>query len=559
MYLDRLLKYINTIIGLALILAIGAAYWFAYRPLPSTSGTIEAFVDNPVTITRDSLGTPHIAAGSLEDALFVQGYVTAQDRLWQMDSLRRLAGGELAEIVGAVALESDREARNLRLRRIAEDAYAHDAARRPRRDGRLRARRQRVHRHAPRATCPLEFTLLGYSRGRGASSIRMLVGLHMYRNLTTTWKDEIVKRNMLAGGDAAKVDFLFPGAHRGRSAARARTPGPWRGAYGFRQAAALERYAPGVFAARHLVHDAPAGAGHECGRRRLPGAPGIIVGHNDRIAWGITNLHFDVQDLYIEKMDDRTGRYLFRGQVEQARAEREMIRVKGAAPVELTVWVTRHGPLLVAERARAADACAGRPRSPACCSFPFLDIDRAQNWQEFTAALGALPGPGLRISCMPTWMAISAITRPESCRSGAIMPATCRWTARRANSSGMATFRSSNCRPSINPPAGLIVTANQNPFPADYPYRGERKLRVPLTARSRSATMLSARNGWQAGGDAGRAERRLFRVQPLPGAVHWWRPTTSGKAHNPGLDGRRRPAARLERADGIRARPRRCW
>ena len=108
MYLDRLLKYINTLIAAAIVVALGVVYWYAYRPLPQTSGTIEAFVSRPVTITRDGLGTPHIAAESFEDMLFAQGYATAQDRLWQMDSLRRLAAGELAEIVGPVALEYHR-------------------------------------------------------------------------------------------------------------------------------------------------------------------------------------------------------------------------------------------------------------------------------------------------------------------------------------------------------------------------------------------------------------------------------------------------------------------
>ena len=71
----------------------------------------------------DTLGVPHIRAASLEDALFTQGYVTAQDRLWQMDALRRYAAGDLAEILGPGLLESDRESRRLRLRRIAEEAY----------------------------------------------------------------------------------------------------------------------------------------------------------------------------------------------------------------------------------------------------------------------------------------------------------------------------------------------------------------------------------------------------------------------------------------------------
>ena len=118
MYLDRLLKYINTLIAAAIVLALAIVYWYAYRPLPQTSGAIEAFVSRPVTITRDGLGTPHIAAESIQDALFAQGYVTAQDRLWQMDSLRRLAAGELAEIVGPLALESDRESRGLRMRHL---------------------------------------------------------------------------------------------------------------------------------------------------------------------------------------------------------------------------------------------------------------------------------------------------------------------------------------------------------------------------------------------------------------------------------------------------------
>ena len=80
----------------------------------------------------------------------------------------------------------------------------------------------------------------------------------------------------------------------------------------------LEYSLPGIWYMTHL--EAP---GLNVAGVALPGTPGIIVGHNQRIAWGITNLHFDVQDLYIEKFDDRTGRYLFRGQVEQARAERE--------------------------------------------------------------------------------------------------------------------------------------------------------------------------------------------------------------------------------------------
>src|SRR5205823_11984283 len=107
----------------------------------------------------------------------------------------------------------------------------------------------------------------------------------------------------------------------------------------------LEYSLPGIW---YMVHiQAP---GFEVAGVTVPGAPGVVVGHNQRIAWGITNLQFDVQDLYLEKFDDRTGRYLYKGLPEQARLEREVIRVKGQPNIELSVWVTRHGPLRSEER-----------------------------------------------------------------------------------------------------------------------------------------------------------------------------------------------------------------
>ena len=268
-------------------------------------------------MTRDAQGTPHIAAGSLDDALFAQGYVTAQDRLWQMDSLRRLAAGELAEVVGTVALESDRESRGLRLRHLAEDAQgAMPAADRAAMAAYARGVNAFIETH--RDKLPLEFTLLGYQPRPWTVADCALIGFHMFRILTTTWRDEVIKRNMLARGDAAKVGFLFPS----RTGSEIQ-PGSNAWAVAGRLTASgkpilandmhLEYSVPGVWYMAHLK--AP---GFNVAGVSLPGTPGLIVGHNQRIAWGITNLQFDVQDLYVERMDDRTGRYLFRGQTEQA-------------------------------------------------------------------------------------------------------------------------------------------------------------------------------------------------------------------------------------------------
>ena len=120
----RILPVVNVLIAIALIAAGAVFYWIFYRSLPQTSGTIATQVGQPVEVTRDALGVPHIKAQTLEDALFTQGYVTAEDRMWQLDTLRRLPAGDLSEIIGVATLETDRESRRLRQRRLALRALA---------------------------------------------------------------------------------------------------------------------------------------------------------------------------------------------------------------------------------------------------------------------------------------------------------------------------------------------------------------------------------------------------------------------------------------------------
>lgn len=492
-YLDRLLKYINTLIAAAIAFALGLTYWYAYRPLPTVSGSVRTLVTRPATIARDALGVPHIQAESIEDALFAQGYATAQDRLWQMDSLRRLAGGELAEIVGPVALESDKEARLLRMRHIAEDAVSTMPA--PDRAAmEAYARGVNAFMEAHRGVLPIEFTLLGYQPRPWTVADSTLLGLHMFRTLTTTWKDEILKRAMLARGDADKVNFLFP-VRTGSEA----QPGSNAWAIAGRLTASgkpilandmhLEYSEPGIWYMTHL--QAP---GWNVSGVSLPGTPGVIVGHNDRIAWGITNLHFDVQDLYIERMDAGGGRYLFRGQPEQARAEREIILVKGANPVELTVWVTRHGPLIegagperLALRWTAAD--------PGMFQFPILEIDRARNWREFTAAISRFTGPGSNF-------VYADVDGNIGYHAAARLPIRKGWAGDLPVDGASGDFEWQSYIPfdelpsAFNPASGLIVSANQNPFPAAFPYPVNGNFASHYRS-SQIRRLLSARAGWR--------------------------------------------------------------
>ena len=492
--LRRVVKAVNIAIGILLVAAAGAAYWFVWRPLPQRSGTVAAPVSAAVAVVYDRQGTPHIRAGSPEDALFAQGYVTAQDRLFQMDGLRRLASGDLAEVFGPAFLDGDREARRFRFRRIAEEAYvtlppADRAA------FAAYARGVNFYMAAHLHSLPLEFTLLGYQPRPWSAVDSLLICLHMFRTLTTTWREEIAKRDMLGDGDARKVEYLW--------AVRAGTepqPGSNAWALSGRHTASgkpllsndihLEYSLPGIWFMTQI--EAP---GLNVAGVALPGTPGVVVGHNERIAWGITNLQFDVQDLYIEELDARGGRYLYRGQWEQARAEREIIRVKGRNPVELVVWVTRHGPVILSEDNRLM-ALRWTVSEPGALQYPILDIDRASNWQEFTEALARFPGPGSNFVYADVdgnigYHAAGKLPKRHGYRGDVPVDGATgdfEWD-------GYIPFDE---LPSVyNPPDGLVATANQDPFPPDYPYPVNGNFAPPHRARQ-VRDRLSARDGWRA-------------------------------------------------------------
>jgi penicillin amidase len=487
-------KFVNVAIAVALIAAAILVYWYVWRPLPQRSGTIDAPLAASASVAFDAHGEPHIRGASDEDAFFVQGYVTAQDRLFQMDGLRRLASGTLAEVIGPALLDSDRESRKLRMRRIAEEAYVTM----PEPDRAAFAAYTRGVNHFIAThldKLPVEFTLLGYQPRPWSVVDCLLLCLHMYRDLTTTWKDEIVKSSMLAKGDRAKVDFLFParGLVDGNPGSNAWTISGRHTASGkplLSNDMHLGYSLPGIWYMMHLESPGLHVAGVS-----LPGVPGVIVGHNRRIAWGITNLHFDVQDLYIEKIDDRTGRYAFRGQVEQARAEREIIRVKGKPDVEMAMWVTRHGPIVIAEGDQRL-ALRWTAAERGLLQFPFIDVDRAQNWEQFQTALKRLPGPGSNIVYADVdgnigYHAAGMLPKRRNYRGDVPVDG----SSGNFEWEGYIPFEE---LPAVfNPPGGMIVTANQNPFPEKFPYPLNGNFAPPMRFVQIRA-LLSAHEGWRA-------------------------------------------------------------
>jgi len=462
------LRILNVVIALVVVLIAIAVYWYAFRPLPKISGEMTAPIQAAGVIRRDARGVPHIEASNLDDTLFLQGFATAQDRLWQMDSLRRFGSGELAEVFGPAARPTDEKSRRMRMRAIAESNVQ-----------RLRpadraemvayARGINFYIETHRGNYPLEFSLPGhqYDPRPWTLTDSMLIGLVMTRNLTDSSEFEFNKGTLLLqGADPARLRTIFP-ATQGGSLSPGSNAWAVNGAHtvtGKPITANDPHLAYGIPGTWHLVHlKAP---GLNVSGAALPGVPGVITGHNEQIAWGVTNLEGDVMDLYEEQLDARTGRYIYQGKAEQAKLDREVIGVRGERPVELDVWVTRHGPVVAYGNGRSYSM---RWSAAEGFGFPFLDIDRAQNWEQFRAALRSFWCPGQNFIYAD--------------RAGNIgYQGTGSFPIRRDFSGDVPLDGASgkfewdgyipfDQLPSVyNPASGIVATANQIPFPPGFPY-----------------------------------------------------------------------------------------
>lgn len=201
----------------------------------------------------------------------------------------------------------------------------------------------------------------------------------------------------------------------------------------------------------------------------LPGSPGVIIGHNDRIAWGMTNTGPDVQDLYIEKFNPANpNQYVHNGQWVEAETRDEVIKVRGEKDYQLSVRTTRHGPVISDEGGRAL-ALSWTALQPHALQFPFLAINQARNWRDFTQALRQFTGPEQNM-----------VYADVDGNIGYYAPA---WVPVRRQGDGsvpvpgdtdayewMGYIPFEDLPHAYNPPGRLIATANSRVIPKDYPY-----------------------------------------------------------------------------------------
>jgi penicillin G amidase len=434
----RVFRYFIALLLLATSLLLLAGWRIAHDSLPQLDGDVALpELKQEVTVERDRWGVPHIQARSLEDLVTAQGYVVAQDRLWQMDLIRRAAAGELSEIFGETAIDADRENRVLGLRAAAEKcAAAMDAATL----AILQDFARGVNRYMDerREMLPIEFRVLKYKPRPWTPADSLLVGAYMYKVLTNTWPSELKRAQVTQkiGPELARELFVedssldhpivgVESASKGVSSApkkaqrEAATQPPWVSAVKTLQQVEEEtEFALGsnnwvvngehTYSGKpllandtHLELDVPCiwymahltAPGWNVKGFALPGVPLVIIGQNERIAWGFTNNGADVQDLYIETFNPENPReYRVNGKWVTAKLRKEIIHVKGGADLTLEVTVTRHGPVVLREGGRGY-ALRWTATEPGGLNFGYPWLGRAKNWEEFRAAMRGVTGP----------------------------------------------------------------------------------------------------------------------------------------------------------------------
>lgn len=473
----RLLKFLT--ISISILLILGITGFFAARSyvhhaliaaLPQIDGTLAIpGLSAPVTVQRDAHGVPHIRAASLDDLILAQGFITAQDRLFQMDLLRRHAAGELAEVTGPSLLEHDRIQRILQLRATADRAVT-GLPPEQLRYIELYARGVNAAIAAQRDNLPLEFRILRYTPAPWTARDTVLVGLVMFQDLTTSFPAKLSREAIAAHLSPDLVADLYPvGSWRDHPPAQpivdlttpqeitdvpldesqtrlerpATNPGAasqtaspadilaltqslrpacesctagsgnWVVA-GTRTATGkpllsndmhLSYSVPGIWYQIDLSAPSSSGSFYAAGAS-LPGVPFLIVGHNEHIAWGFTNLGADVQDVYMEHLrgSGNTAEYqtpdlAWRPVLHQT----ETIHVRGKPDVTLDVQSTLHGgvptpiisPLLPSEK--RALSLRWAIYDPTTLSAPLFDIASATDWPSFLAAFSRFGGPAQNV------------------------------------------------------------------------------------------------------------------------------------------------------------------
>ena len=412
-----------------LLVVLGGGYFYLRSSLPQIDGhiTVEG-LGAPVTITRDADGVPLITASNDADAAFGLGFAHAQDRLFQMETMRRYGAGRLSEIFGARAIGIDRQMRVLGLYRLAETSFGHLSA--PVRRG-FEAYAAGVNAFLAThcGALPPEFQLLRFAPEPWRPADSLVWGKVMDLELTGNYRRELLRARLARSLTSKQLAFLYPEYPKDAPTTLAALAAIYRHLPLDPLYASLAPKIGPIYASNNWV----VGGAHSASGKPLlandphlgfsapgvwylarlktpereitggtaPGVPLVVIGHNDRIAWGFTTTASDVADLFIEKLDPNDpSRYLTPEGSAPFATRQETIAVRDAAPVTMTIRGTRHGPVLsdalptgTVETgyvlALAATFLGDDDRS----AEALWSAGRAGDWREFRAAFENFVAP----------------------------------------------------------------------------------------------------------------------------------------------------------------------
>ena len=389
--------------------------------LPPSSLTLKATVERPVRIVRDATGTPHIYAQTARDLFLGYGFALAQDRLWQIDYYRRRALGRLAEVLGPSAVASDRRNRILGFGRLADQetpSLSAEAA--TALDGFSAGINAWIAQLAETGgQLPIEFEILEYApeawSPRDSIALMRAFFWQLTGRLDNIAAAEAALRYL---GPELAADFLtteaadetiLPSASAAGRLVGAGTGGSDAAGGSNNWAVSPARSASGgamLASDPHLPYMLPvglyqvhlSGAGYDATGSGYPGAPGIWFGHNDKVAWGITNLVASPRDVYVETLNPAApDQYQDGDGWSPLETRTETISVKGAPDESITIRSTVRGPLV--DEIVPLAPVAGPNGEPTAISVRWtgqeimgdvqalLDTNRAQDWTSFRAAL----------------------------------------------------------------------------------------------------------------------------------------------------------------------------
>ncbi len=581
----RVLGRAAAVLGILLaivLLGLGGLYLWLRTSLPKVDGKLDvAGLHGPVTITRDGHGIPRVAASDAHDAIFALGFLHGQDRIFQMDMLRRYGAGKLAEIGGKGQLDSDRFMRTLGLARAAEQQLEHLS--RPVREV-LQAYADGVNAaiaNSSDAQRPYYYVIPGPRQWQPADTliVRNVMALFLSQN----YRNELLHGQLAERLTPAQLRELYPDHppdsvdYAADRQAMARLPME-------QLAAALPAASAWPYASNNWVIDgkhsdtgkpllendphltllAPSiwylarleFPGYDLTGGTIPGAPFVIVGHNGHIGWGFTETGGDVEDLFIEKPDPHDPQaYLTPSGSEPFQVRQETIHVRGGADVPITIRSTRHGPVisdvLAQKSGNSALPGAGSKKtsSPAVPSGDYVmalqatflapdditaealwKMDLARDCNEFRDALREYQAPQMNIvfAGVDGTIGFMAPGRIPIRRNGFGWVPHPGWTG---DYDWIGYIPFDQLPQKMNPPEGHIVTANNKIVPDDYPYfitsnwalpYREERIKSLLKARPvQSVASTSAIAGDVLSLEAGQLLPELLKVQPDDAGTRW--------------------------------------